>query len=488
MKNWVKISLSVLLFITVLTASFYFSHRAEFSAQIGNFYLKQGNDITAQKYFEKSYSLGNTGRKFREDYTNLLINSPLNIKAQEKLVQIANDGTQDNAKESAAYFLYNLKREIHNKFPENYIQQGVYNHKIVHWGKMPITYSIKQTKDISPEITASVNDAFDTWERVSSARIKFEKVNINADIAINFIKESIKEPENGLKYVVAYTIPEIAQNKLIRMNTTINVINPDGLPFSSNQIYNTALHEIFHALGFMGHSQNPNSIMYMSGNSKTLINDERREISDADKTTLELLYKIKPDITNANELNYDYIPYLVLGSNIDVNFAKTKEAENYIKNAPNVPAGYIDLAQTLLHEGNYNASIYNLKRAYKLSKNDYAKHLVLYNMAVVYYYEGDYTKSVFYVQKAMEIEDTSDLHLLLAEIYLKQKNIKNGIKEYEYLIKQDKDNLNYTINLANLYIKKYNYLKARNLIKEYIKIHPKEKNNPRFAPYKILLF
>ena len=74
MKNWVKISLSVLLFIIVLTAFFYFSHRAEFSAQIGNFYLKQGNDITAQKYFEKSYSLGNTGRKFREDYTNLLIN------------------------------------------------------------------------------------------------------------------------------------------------------------------------------------------------------------------------------------------------------------------------------------------------------------------------------------------------------------------------------------------------------------------------------
>ena len=41
---------------------------------------------------------------------------------------------------------------------------------------------------------------------------------------------------------------------------------PNGEKFSSEQIYNTALHEIFHALGFTGHSYDKNNIMYMSNN------------------------------------------------------------------------------------------------------------------------------------------------------------------------------------------------------------------------------
>ena len=100
----------------------------------------------------------------------------------------------------------------------------------------------------------------------------------------------------------------------------------------------------------MGDSFNKDDIMYMSSNIEFVVNDTRQSLSEADRTTLELLYKIKPDITNADEMRYEYISYLVIGNNADINYAKASEARNYIRSAPRVPAGYIDLAQTQINE------------------------------------------------------------------------------------------------------------------------------------------
>ena len=487
MKNWAKISLLLLLiFFVALFVSFNLN-KAGFYAELGQYYAKKNNYNKAQDYYEKSYNLGNNDKKFRECYVNLLINSPLTIEAQEKLVRIAEDKNQDSSSESAKYFLYNLKREIHNKYPDNYIQQAPLNQKIAHWGRIPITYSFKVTKEIPQELVNAVNDAFDTWERASSARIRFEKVSRNADIVVSFTNKPIRDAEYGQKYVIAYTVPAISQNKLNRMDMYFNIINLDGEKFTPNEIYNTALHEVFHALGFMGHSFDKSHVMYMSRTNNDIIKNERKKIGDADKATLELLYKIKPDITNANELKYDYIPYPVIGDSAEVNYAKADEAISYIRKAPNIPAGYIDLAQTLINEKNFMGAIANLEKAYRLATNDETRYLALYNLAVAYYYDRKYEMTLFYVEKADELKNEEELHALSAQSYLKLNDTKNAIKEFEYLIKIAPDNLEYTVGLTNIYIKNRNYIKARKVLKEYIKKHPNEKNNPRFKPCRILL-
>ena len=472
-----------LFFLFVL---FYFS-RAEIYSNFGSYYTKKNNYAAAQSYYEKSYLLGNKNKDFREKYVNLLINSPLTIKAQERLVSIAEDGINDAASESARYFLYNLKREIHNKYPDNYIQQASYNRKIIHWGKIPITYSIKQIRGVSPEITEAIIDAFDSWERASSARIRFERVLINPDILISFTNNKVKSPVPGQKYVVAYTIPNVTANKLNRMDLVLNLSNVDGLPFTPNQIYNTVLHEIFHALGFMGHSFDKENVMYVSQINEVLINDERKEISDADKSTLELFYKIRPDITNANELIYEYIPYPVLGNNADVSYAKVEEARKYIIKAPKIPSGYIDLAQALLNQKDYEGADLNLQKALFLSNNDETKYMVLYNLAVVHYLDKDYEFALFYADKAKEIKNEDEIHVLKAEIYKNDEKKLEAIKEYDYLVSKNPDNIEYVVNLTNLYILRHNYLKARKTIKDYIRRNPKEKNNPRFKPCRLLL-
>ena len=477
----------IILFLLLFLFIFIVANKAVLYAQLGKFYLKRGSDIKAQEYFEKAYNLENKDISFRKIYVNSLINSPLTIKAQERLVEIAEDDIQDSASESAKYFLKNLKKEIHNKYPQNYVKQASYDQKIMHWGKMPITYAFKNVKGVPGEVVLAVNDAFDTWERASSARIRFEKVsNLNADIIVNFTNRKRENVVSGRKYVIAYTVPKYTGNRLDQMILEFGVINLEGQFFTPNQIYNTALHEIFHALGFMGHSYDEQNIMYMSKEGD-IFNDERKVLTDADKTTLILFYKIKPDITNANELKYNYIPYLIFGDNIEVNDTKADEARNYIKKAPNVSAGYIDLAQTLLNQQNYTKAIRFLEKALRLATNDEIRYLAYYNLAVANYYDGNYELAHIYIEKAREIKDDKDLHILEAEIYLKEKNLDKSIEEYKTIIKYSPENIDFAANLASIYIMKHQYIEARKVLKDYIKQNPTEKNNPRLKSFRILL-
>ena len=93
-----------------------------------------------------------------------------------------------------------------------------------------------------------------------------------------------------------------------------------------------------------------------------------------------------------------------------------------------------------------------------------------------------------YTNKAMEFQNTEELHFLLAEIYTKQGDENQVIKEYQYLISKVPNNIDYVVNLANIYLKKHKYLEARRVLKNYIKKNPKERNNKRIAGYGILLF
>lgn len=475
--------------IVVLCGAFYFRNNADtIYAGLGDYYYKQNNIEKAREYYEHSFALGNNNSKQREVYVNSIINSPLTLDGQKKLAAIADDKIQDLASYKAKSFLYDLMREIHRKYPLNYIKQAPFNQKVLRWGKLPITYAYINTDRVPQTFVQEIDSAFQTWEIASSHGILFSRVNTkDANILIDFQQNKSENLEYGKKYVVAYTVPATHLNKLKNMSIKFYLQDPAGNYFSKNQIYNTALHEIFHALGFMGHSYEEDNIMYLSKDNNTLIQDSRERLTEADINTLKLLYKIEPDITNAQDLKGEYIPYLILGDAKEVNRSKAKEAKNYIRKAPGLPSGYIDLAESYVAEKRYSDAIKSLEKALRLADTNEVKCIIYYNLAVSYYYINHNEMAEEYIKEALKIKNSDEMRFLLAEIYVNQNKPEKAAEEYKYLTQKAPKNIDYAINYANIYIRQKKYLEARKILKNYIKNNPKEKNNPRFSSYGILL-
>ena len=454
---------------------------------VGNYFYKHNNVAKAQIFYEKSFASGNIDPKTRNIYVNSIINSPLSAETQEKLANIAEDKIQDAASLKAKSFLYDLMREVHSKYPLNYVSQASYNKKIVHWSKMPITYTFKNAEHAPKDYIKEIEKAFDTWEICSQHRVLFTEMNNGkANIIIEFLKPKKDTVTYDKKYIVAYTTPYINNNKLYEMNIKFYTETPDGKSFTPNQIYNTALHEIFHALGFMGHSSTPENIMFMSKENNPEA-DSRAILTEADLSTLDLLYKTKPDITNEGNIKSYYIPYLILGDDETKNISKKREANNYIHNAPTLPNGYIDLAESLVADGNYIDAIKKLEKALYLADTDDAKYIIFYNLAVCYYYITHYDMAIDYITNAQQISDNDELHILLAQIQKKKGNYTLAEKEFLYLIGKDSSNIEYATDLVNLYFAKHHYIKARNVLKTFVKNNPKYKNSQKIAKYKFLL-
>ena len=53
-------------------------------------------------------------------------------------------------------------------------------------------------------------------------------------------------------------------------------------------------------------------------------------------------------------------------------------------------------------------------------------------------------------------------------------------------MKKRPKNIEYTIALANIYIRKHEYMNARKVLKAYFQANPEDKGNPRLAPYGIV--
>ena len=101
-----------------------------------------------KKYYEKAFDMGLHKFEDRDAYVNSIINSPLDIAGQEKLIKFLEYPIDDPIKDKVEIFLYDIKREIHTKYPDNFITQAVFNQKIVRWGELPITYKFENTKDV----------------------------------------------------------------------------------------------------------------------------------------------------------------------------------------------------------------------------------------------------------------------------------------------------------------------------------------------------
>ncbi len=484
MKKTYLMFLSVLCFILGGIAWFNYHSEIVFAILAEYNYNRNNINIAIQQY-EKAFDGGYKNSKARMSYVNLIINSPLNSEAQARLIKFINLSEDDAAKYKAELFLSDLRSEIHRKYPDNYISQTTYNQKLIRWSHNPVTYNFYNAQKAPEYFKEEINNAFSVWEANSDDKIIFKQVSNNPDIVIRFNTKKTYA-EDTEKYIVALTKPIIQADVLKNMVIDFFVTTPDGEYFTKNQVYNTALHEIGHALGIMGHSDSIKSIMYMSSDSVTLTNDLRKELTIKDLNTLKLLYSTKPEITDKNIEDYEYTSSLVIGKTENIANAKIREAKNYIKNAPNLPQGYIDLADVYVSQGEYSKAVDALNKALTLADSDEILSMIYYNLAVSYYFMSDFAQAKSFLGMSGGMQNSESAKQLLAEIYSKSSATTEAIAMYEDLIIKHPSNIEYVIALTNIYVRDKRYLKAREVLKEFITKNPSERNNPKLSPYGIV--
>lgn len=499
-------SLKLLLIGLVLIAIVSF-----FNSIIPRGYLDSGRKAYLAKDYNKAYEdlkiavkLDPKDSEARYYYVLTLTKFLPTVEVQKEIYWISQSNSSDSADLVAHKQLDLWKNQILYNIGSNYIEKVPYNDKILRWDatKFPLAVSIENysSNQVPEYYKTSIENAFSQWQSTTGNFLRFKLVNNPQYAQISVKIVSVKNSRNckegeECKYVAAYTEPSLKGNLLNKMVITVYDTNSNNQFFSQKQIYNTVLHEIGHSLGIMGHSDNSNDLMYMQSNSSNDNFDRFRSdfqmISSADVNTLKLLYKLIPDITNTpqsefNPANQFFAP-IVMGSSEQINSKKMTEAQNYINSAPNIPNGYIDLASAYSEQRDYSKAISALNKALELSSSDNDKFIIYYNLAIVYMNTQDWDNSIKYAQMAKQIKDSPDVENLFVAINFNQGNSEFAKQAYILALSKEPGNINDSLNLANLYLKEFDFAAAGKTLNKLVQVNPSAKLNQKVKSYWLLM-
>ena len=206
---------------------------------------------------------------------------------------------------------------------------------------------------------------------------------------------------------------------MVQMTLTFYKTNPLNKGFSQGEIYNTALHELGHTLGIMGHSDYPEDLMFSISDSESSKYYPYAQImSKRDLQTLVLLYRLKPTISNVKVLENEnfYYPPLVIGSD-DVRLQKKlEEYKSYIREYPEMAAGYVNLASVYGDMGDFDSVLKTLEKAEIYAQTVDEKYIVNYNRAVAYYNMQQYEKALNSAKIAQSIKNEKNIQALINDI------------------------------------------------------------------------
>jgi len=378
----------------------------------------------ALPYYERAIFATPGDAALRSSYVAALSKVKPVYSVQKKLYEIASSQPQDAAAKAAKYKVLEIKSLIMREFHGNYITNAVYGSGILRWDirSFPLRVYFENPDDVPSYYVNSINKALSIWTK-STNFVKFTQVNdkSKADVVIVFKNIPNDTCSGGrCSFTAAITEPELSGQKLLkRMNMMFYKTNPYNKNFSESEILNTALHELGHTLGIMGHSNNPGDLMFAQKDNGGYFNSlPSADFTRNDLNTLVLLYRIEPSISNNPDLKSETFYYapLILGGEDERVQAKIEEFKKYIRNYPAMASGYINLASTYAENGDFQKALTTILQGEKYSQSNDDKFLFEYNKAMIYYNMQKYDEAVQCANNAKSIKPDETLDDLLAEI------------------------------------------------------------------------
>ena len=423
-----EILLSLLTLLTVCFLTNIIAPKVFFA--IGKIKLDKKNYNSAQYYFYQSLLFRPNDSDYRYYYAKTLIELPQTYDIQKKLYVLAQDNINDGADIIATNHLQKLRREILASYSNNYIEQAPQDSNIIRWSKksFPLKVYVQKDKNLPDYYKSAISNALKQWDD-SFDFVSFTNAynKADADISIEFkdIPKNACDSSNCL-YITGYTMPKVSNRTLKKMIITLHKSTPNGDYFSDSEIYNTILHELGHALGILGHSYSTEDLMYQqASNYNPLFSKFRNEyqhLTRNDINTLNLLYRLEPNITDKVEISKNNLIYtpIILGNTEQMINKKIIEHKKYIEKSPHIATGYINLAGLYIDSKQYNKALNALKQAADKVKSDDEMYIIYYNCALIHYNLKEPKTALEYANLALEIKNTDEARELISLI-------KNGL-------------------------------------------------------------
>lgn len=500
-----KVFTIIFVILTIIFVWFFGKMLPDIYLNLGKQAYEQRDYVDAYKDLGLAVKLSPKNRDARYYYVKTLIMLKPTLEVQKALYTISQTNLPDSADLISDMQISKWKNQILAQVGENYIEKAPFNNEILRWdvATFPLKVYIQNNSTTAPPyFMQQIQKAFMQWQASTGGLIKFSFVDNEKDanifVSINPSTDMKKCTQEGCKYTVAYTTPTVRGNLLKKMDIFFYDSNNLGQPFSEQQVYNTALHEIGHSLGIMGHSEDKDNLMYMeeSPNNKNIdfahLRSDFQSISPSDLSTLILLYELIPDITNTPMDKYDtsrqFFAPIVMGDEKTINSQKILEAQNYIKQAPSLPNGYIDLAAAYSESKQFSSAVETLNKALELCSNDNETFIVNYNFAVTYMQVKDWTNALKYAQIAKSLKPSADVDGLIALINYNLGNKSAAKQTYIEALAKTPDNTVDALNLAIIYLKEFDLIHAGHTLNQLVQANPDAKNDPKVRAYSWLMF